>query len=488
MRYFIKKWIKEQIPILQKSLPLLKQLTDPQTLTEFLSQMQNMTIQMGGTIEKADGTEEIITCLEQFCEHLYLIYRAVEEGEGIQKLLYDASQELRKILILADQCQTEYKIVFLPYKASMWDSMESVYLAAKDRDDVICQIVPIPYFNKDENNTKIEKVYEGDYLKREYDILDYREYHIEEEQPDIIFIHNPYDNWNKVTEIDTAYFSANLKKTGAVLVYLPYFLSGYCKKLENMAGCRTPGSINADYIIVQNENQKKAFQFWEIEEKKLLPLGSPKIDYVQKLMKQEKGCLENWNERLQERVVFLLNSGIHTFLNNKNWIDQIEKIIRLVISRPECGLIWRPHPLLRNTIISMKPEALKRFDDLHSLIEHSENAVLDFEEEYKHAFLYSDAMISDYSSLVLLYTYTGKPTYLLKGTAGNRQKIVFCDYFSNYFKEDGLCIEDYIENVCHETDPQKDERMHYAQTSVANANGTCGKKILEQIIQRMEKQ
>ena len=231
MRYFIKKWIKEQIPILQKSLPLLKQLTDPQTLTEFLSQMQNMTIQMGGTIEKADGTEEIITCLEQFCEHLYLIYRAVEEGEGIQKLLYDASQELRKILILADQCQTEYKIVFLPYKASMWDSMESVYLAAKDRDDVICQIVPIPYFNKDENNTKIEKVYEGDYLKREYDILDYREYHIEEEQPDIIFIHNPYDNWNKVTEIDTAYFSANLKKTGAVLVYLPYFLSGYCKKL-----------------------------------------------------------------------------------------------------------------------------------------------------------------------------------------------------------------------------------------------------------------
>lgn len=488
MRYFIKKWIKEQIPILQKSLPLLRQLTDPQTLTEFLSQMQNMALQMGGTIEKAEGTGEIIPCLERFCEHLYLIYRAVEEGKSIQQPLYAAVQELKEIMTLADQCRTEYKIVFLPYKVSMWDSMESVYLAAAGRDDVICQIVPIPYFNKDENNAKIEKIYEGDYLKKEYDILDYREYHIEKEQPDIIFIHNPYDNWNKVTEIDSTYFSGNLKKTGAVLVYLPYFLSGYCKKLENMAGCRTPGAINADYIIVQNENQKKAFLFWEIEEKKLLTLGSPKIDYVQKLMRQEKGQLEKWNERLQRKVVFLLNSGIHTFLNNQNWIDQIEKIIRLVISRPECGLIWRPHPLLRNTIISMKPEALKRFDDLHILIEHAGNAVLDFEEEYKHAFLYSDAMISDYSSLVPLYTYTGKPTYLLKGTAKNRQKIVFCDYFSNYFKQDGLRIEDYIENICHGIDPQKDERLHYARASVANANGTCGKKILEQIIQRMEKQ
>lgn len=488
MRYFIKKWIKEDIPILQKSLLLLKQLPDPQTLIDFLSQMQDMTIQMGNTIEKEDGTEKIVLCLERFCEHLYLVYRAAEEGGSIHQPLYDANQELKEVMALADQCQTEYKIVFLPYKASMWDSMESVYLAAADRDDVICQIVPIPYFNKDENNAKIEKIYEGDYLKKEYDILDYRDYHIEEERPDIIFIHNPYDKWNRVTEIDAAYFSGNLKKTGAVLVYLPYFLSGYCEKLENMDGCSTAGAINADYIIVQNENQKKAFMFWGIEEKKLLALGSPKIDYVQKLMRQEKGQLEKWNERLQGKVVFLLNSGIHTFLNNKNWMDQIEKIIRLVINRPECGLIWRPHPLLRNTIISMRPENLKQFDDLLSLVGEAENAVLDFEEEYKHAFLYSDAMISDYSSLVLLYTYTGKPTYLLKGTAKNRQKIVFCDYFSNYFKQDGLSIEDYIENVCHGIDPQKDERLHYARASVANADGICGEKILEQIIQRMEKQ
>lgn len=489
MRYFIKKWVKEQIPILQKSLQLSEQLTDPQVLAEFLSQMQDMTLKIGSVIEKADGTGEIVNSLERFCEQLYLIYRAAEQGESIQDPLHAAGRELKGSLALADEEQTEYKILFLPYKASMWDAMESVYLAAAKRDDVICQIVPIPYFNKDENNVKIGKVYEGDYLKREYDILDYREYHIQEEQPDVIFIHNPYDNYNKVTEIDEAYFLSNLKKTGAIVVYLPYFLSGYCERLENMSGCRTPGVMNADYIIVQNENLKKAFLFWGIEEKRLLALGSPKIDYVQKLMRQEKGQLEKWNERLQGKKVFLLNSGIHTFLNNWNWIGHIEKIIRLIIDRPECGLIWRPHPLLRNTIISMKPEALDKFDDLLSLVEQAGNAVLDFEEEYKHAFVYSDAMISDYSSLIPLYTYTGKPTYILKGKEKFREeKVVFCDYFSNYFHMDGVRIEDYIENVCHGIDPRKDERMRCVRASIANTDGTCGEKVLEQIIEKMEKQ
>lgn len=65
---------------------------------------------------------------------------------------------------------------------------------------------------------------------------------------------------------------------------------------------------------------------------------------------------------------------------------------------------------------------------------------------------------------------------------------MFCDYFSNYFKADGLNIEDYIENVCHAVDPQKNERMQYALTSVVNSDGTCGEKILEQIIKKVENQ
>ena len=59
---------------------------------------------------------------------------------------------------------------------------------------------------------------------------------------------------------------------------------------------------------------------------------------------------------------------------------------------------------------------------------------------------------------------------------------------SNYFHMDGVRIEDYIENVCHGIDPRKDERMRCVRASIANTDGTCGEKVLEQIIEKMEKQ
>lgn len=41
----------------------------------------------------------------------------------------------------------------------------------------------------------------------------------------------------------------------------------------------------------------------------------------------------------------------------------------------------------------------------------------------------SDAMISDYSSLVMQYNFTGKPSYLLTGKSENRKDCVFVIIF-----------------------------------------------------------
>lgn len=486
MKYLTKKRMKDVILVLRRGLELINNSKEKEAVMELLMQMQDAAIQTGTFVEKDSGTEDIVACFEYFCEELYHIYKAVENRDGIREHSDKAAEELSKILALSNEHETEYKVVFLPYKMSMWDSMESIYMAMKEQNQFICQIVPVPYFNKDKNNTKTELIYEGDSFRRKYNILDYREYCFDTECPDIIFIHNPYDNCNRVTEVKEEYFSNHLKSTGAILVYVCYYIAGYTYRLENMGGLRTPGAFHADYIVVQNENLKKAFLFWGINEKKLLVTGSPKIDYVHNILKQAEKCPEEWKELLHNKTVFLLNSGIHTFLNNKNWINEIEKIIYAVIEKDGCGLIWRPHPLLRNTIISMRPETQEQFDTLLYTVQHADSAVLDYNEEYKNAFLYSDAMISDYSSLVLLYTYTGKPVYLLKGSEKGRKNIVFCDYFSNYFKEDGMCLENFIENVCNGIDPKKEERMQNAYQSIVNSDGSCGEKTVTEILKKME--
>ncbi|MCM1237294.1 MAG: hypothetical protein NC489_45075 [Ruminococcus flavefaciens] len=45
-------------------------------------------------------------------------------------------------------------------------------------------------------------------------------------KPDIIYFHNPYDNWNLVTSVGPRFYSSNLKKYTEKLVYIPYFILG----------------------------------------------------------------------------------------------------------------------------------------------------------------------------------------------------------------------------------------------------------------------
>ena len=135
------------------------------------------------------------------------------------------------------------------------------------------------------------------------------------------------------------------------------------------------------------------------------------------------------------KKVILLNSSIHTFLNNKDWLMKIENIIEYILTDKEVVLIWRPHPLLLTTIKSMRSNYLEQYENLLNKINESENGIVDCNEDCTDAFLVSDGMISDYSSLILQYTFTEKPTLLLTGTKDNCKHNVFCDYFYNLYRQ-----------------------------------------------------
>lgn len=62
-----------------------------------------------------------------------------------------------------------------------------------------------------EDRTELEMTYEGEEFAKQIPITDYREYAIEDNMPDVIFIHNPYDDTNRVTSLPEKYFSRELK-------------------------------------------------------------------------------------------------------------------------------------------------------------------------------------------------------------------------------------------------------------------------------------
>ena len=96
---------------------------------DLLEQCQTAAIELGNMIETKEG-EGCITVrfLEDYCELLYRIHEKIRIGK-----LCEPGKEfkvLRRLFIqiensVRNDITARYEAVFLPYKASMWDSLES---------------------------------------------------------------------------------------------------------------------------------------------------------------------------------------------------------------------------------------------------------------------------------------------------------------------------------------------------------------------------
>ena len=120
--------------------------------------------------------------------------------------------------------QIKKTVNYFPYKASMWDSLERVWKAFCKDKEWNRLVMPIPYLNKNEDGSLGELQYEGSEFPADVPITDWQQYSLEEEHPDIIFIHNPYDQYNYVTTVHPYFYASRIKKFTNKLVYIPYFI------------------------------------------------------------------------------------------------------------------------------------------------------------------------------------------------------------------------------------------------------------------------
>lgn len=481
----------EKARFIQKSREIQRQeriLTDgvkeyqAQEICRILTELQAEAISLGNALEEQQF-EAVVKKLEIYCEELYQCSLVCGETEAIL-------EHCRKLRRLSEEIEADImaipvkvKIAFFPYKISMWDSLESIWEAAKHDERCECQLVPVPYYTKNSAGEFKELSYEGSKFPAE--ALDYSTYFLEQEKPDIMYIHNPYDQYNKVTRIDSRFFSGELKKAGGILVYVPYYMAGFSRKYEDMLSvCSNIGIVHSDYIILQSENLKDAYGYCGFPEERLLTLGSPKADAVCRILRKKYDIVEKWKTAIENRKVILLNTSISTCIQGESWLETVQRTIEPILQNDELSLIWRPHPLLWEAVKSTE-KGEKQYKDFLDRIADAPNTVVDDSDTAEAAIGVSDAMISDYSSLVIQYTLTGKPAYLLTGKSEYRKYQVYGDYFSNYFREDGDCLEDFLEMVIRGNDARRKERIKYAKASIINTDGTCGKKIYQVIYKKV---
>ena len=296
-----------------------------------------------------------------------------------------------------------YTVVFMPYHASMWDSLHSIWVAAEADPRVEAIVVPVPYTDRMPNGHAGTWHVHLDDLPPEVPVTPYTEFDLKATHPDVIYVHNPYDANNRVTSVAPQFYSSALRPHTDLLVYVPYYVSG-APPGEHLY--RSPSFELFDKVIAQSEEIDHAvIETWTSS--KVVPLGSPKFDYVRT---PGSAVPAEWQAQADGRTVLLQLTSLGTLLNGPGEVvRKLGEVLDVVEASEDLILWWRPHPLERATITSMVPQVAATYAAYHDRATRSERVIVDTSFDLQRAIHNADAYFGHWSSVTELFGFTGKP-------------------------------------------------------------------------------
>lgn len=459
MRKYKKKQIQNSLDKILHAQKLVMQFLltgNAEEARNLLTGCQEAVIAAGNAIEETEaGTvpgDAVIGRIEAYCELVYELWQkagelsatsgkrpALREGTvppgqaGIHlKEACGKLQELdQAIHDIKEHIQTNLpeclEVAFLPYKASMWDCLESVWEAADADPDCDAYVVPIPYLDRGPDDTFTDIHCEADKFPKNVPVVSWQEYDIAARHPDVIYIHNPYDNVNNVTSVHPSFYAKELKKHTDMLVYIPYFVCTNDHIEDHF--CVLPGTIFADRVIVQSETVRQAYieAYHKFEkenhieghvgnaEEKFVALGSPKYDKVLKTTRENVEIPDDWRRKITNsdgsfKKVILYNTTVTQILEHREKVlEKIRSVFDLLRKRDDVVLLWRPHPLSLTTCRSVSAQLSEEYRALTEEYRAQDWGIYDDTADLHRAIALSDAYYGDMSSVVELYRMTGKP-------------------------------------------------------------------------------
>ena len=440
MRKHIKKEIIEIFKTILEAHRRIKDLVrtaDTSNLVTLLQDCQDAAISVGNMIEESEGEgTDAVKYLEEYCELLFQFSKGSENSIGkLDSCINNCIQEIYTF-------RETKEIVFLPYKASMWDSLESVWKKADEDPDGTAVVIPIPYYDKNPDGSFKEVHYEGDQFPSDVPIVNYNDYNFEQRHPDEIYIHNPYDEYNLVTSVHPFFYCPHLKELTDKLIYIPYFVLAeakpdnekYLKSIEHFV--TVPGVVWADEVIVQSPSMAKAYvkiaSKWfkeagnkemadrKIWEAKIKGAGSPKIEKLKAMAIEEQNLPDEWlkiverSDGSRKKIMLFTNSVKSLLKYEDRMVEKLRRVLNAFYeNREDIALLWRPHPLIRATIESMHPELWEAYSNLVDEYIQGGWGIYDDTSDMDRALVVSDAYYGDGGSLLQLYRELKKPIMYL---------------------------------------------------------------------------
>lgn len=439
--------------------------------------------------ELAEALNQALSALEDED----LLYQALALCEMFKKQNADGLEE--KAYGLAQRIKTGVRksvhVLFLAELKEKWDAQQSVYEAFAQREDCETVVVRTPYIREKKENGTIERraIYHDYLTPMGVPSYDYRDYDAAAQAPDVTFMSQPYE-----TNTPSCFWPENLSQHTRI-VYINYFLvQGY--KNKNWHDFQLDIFTYAWKIACQSAQfGDLVLSRWPDYENKLLLSGSPKLDLAFQWKAEKKEALletSGWGEKLRGRKAVLWN----THYSSESWPDYAEELIAYFQKHTELALIWRPHPLTEMTLMYYKNLAAL-YKDLKETVSQAENMILDMNASCKEAFCLSDAMLTEWSSLMTQYLVMDKPTYYIYNPKDKNAQVILpksyrervCVLPNDWMESGGEGMFSFLDRLsAGAEDPKKDRRHEVLREYLPMADGKAGLRICDEVIAALRKE
>ena len=295
---------------------------------------------------------------------------------------------------------------------------------------------------------------------------------------DIVFFDTPW--FESVPVLQKEYIGKY-----ALTCYIPYsFMAVDEKVLHYMM----PNHAYAWKVFVETPWQKEQFQIHNVMKgANVESFGYPKLD-TYGIEVSNPDCV--WKSGLNpncHRIIW----APHWTVYNSTVIGQFstfhliyDKMLDYAKSHPEIDWLFKPHPVLRETIISQNLMTVEQVDEYYQQWAEMPNGQVCLDGQYWDYFKTSDALITDSISFLIEYLPTKKPIFRLasdNNSGFNEQtKQIIKDYYL------GNCFEDVVsfidEVILNRNDYNFDKRMQ-ALELLPNI-GSAGRMIVQYINQQ----
>lgn len=385
-----------------------------------------------------------------------------------------------------------YKLLFVAELGGKWDSMSSVYYAAKKRDDCEVDIVVEPIFRAvtlPDGSVRTNLVNESFLPELGIEPIPYNKYSIEVQAPDITFISQPYES---VTV--PAFWPENIAKHSK-LVYLPYFtIHTINNKLSSLSFMNMPVQWHSWKIACQSEVMADYYRGMGTRKgENVVVTGLPKWDDPVNNADATYDFPEEWKKKLEGKKVFLWNT--HFNINGvAELLQSRKKFLDFFKKRKDIALIWRPHPMTETIFKTYYPDRYKDYLHLIHTVDNSDNMVMDRNSSYLPAFSASDAMITDYSSLIDAYLFEDKPLLMMveDSIEAGRKKWTTIDGLYDFSKIPFAATFDeqkeFINCVATGKNRYKENLEQLRKTYYVLADGKCGERLLNTVLEDYAKE